>query len=41
MTTIHDTAAPGWARGTFIWKLSLADRADALVEVAERITALA
>ncbi|HUU91562.1 MAG TPA: hypothetical protein VM238_10155 [Phycisphaerae bacterium] len=33
--------APAWARGTFIWKLCLADRADSLVEGTKTIAAVA
>ncbi len=41
MTTNTQPIVPHWARGTFIWKLCLADRADALVEAAETIAAMA
>ena len=41
MTSSNQTIVPNWARGTFIWRLCLADRADALVEAAERIAAVA
>jgi hypothetical protein len=33
--------APSWARGAFIWRLCLADRADSLEEAAETIAAVA
>jgi hypothetical protein len=41
MTSINQNIAPAWARGTFIWRLCLADRADSLVEAAETIAAVA
>ncbi len=34
------STVPAWAGGTFIWRLCLADRADALVEAAETIAAV-
>lgn len=34
-------AVPAWARGTFIWRLMLADRPDALVEARAAIAAVA
>ena len=39
--TLRANVVPNWARGTFIWRLCLADRADTLVEAAETIAAVA
>lgn len=38
---INSGNVPAWGRGTFIWRLCLADRPDALVEAAEKIAAVA
>jgi len=38
---INSGNVPAWARGTFIWRLNLADRPDALVDGAEAIAAVA